>query len=1061
MLLGRAFFTADDLIVDDSRKKQCVIEEDYKLYLYLPYFSPYHEHPITCDRFNREITGLIALEAVVNMRLTQTSSQMMGMLVFTCSPEERDRRLKECTFSMKNLKRHVGGVMLRWFKPTDIFELDERLEENEVETTFSWNALLGIMIKNLTGEVGTILSSSTHTYNLKNWSFLGEMNTWCMRQNLWQVMEYGGDDVIGEGERALNSMERIWLYMHVSLRWKVKKSANRFITHEALKRVLVDDPIDNEETSTFEGVNALWFADERRGRYSKLEEQFKKLVDSYKEVCVIGARVGNLLEAKRRERSWAKLYTSLKLNKMMQDHVTIAPLDMFSPLAAKKWVEECVDIVERGFSNDNFYNCLFEGVVVHKEEGAYLRLYGNADRFMNENCPGKYIYGYCPQRIGKLSEKTGTSTPPPALFMKTSDFLKAKLVFPATEEGRTGCQLGLLDAAAFTTPLWMVWKAEADEERDSVTPVFYGLRRLFMERGKVVDRGRFGTVEDMLDNGVLKSGFAHELINSEMHVSTIVLDVDLKIGRVSLDLQQTYTDMVELLGEVMTSIIGEEASGVVHYIFRSSDPTEGEVLPEKYGFHHHVCIPYPYAFMVKVVATIVTLLNSLRRKYPKTIGLDCGVKNQDVYDPAIYVGKASSGHGVRSPFQAKFDGSKTLECVYRTDGRSLREEVPKNRLFAHGPHPEGFMGTLITDVTGITAITDNEYMRWLERDRIDNFIDKKCETKYDKIIDAINKRTVFFSKVPEDAGADRKILEEVLSELWECEGKKAFKRQLTLARGHMNNRYDPKKIAHVVSTSRLVIDGRNGECIVVTKGYESVGTIPICPNRVHRSPVGNGVRVVVIYSATMIKFCLKARCFKSGCRGNGFLTNCHMSMKDIFVSTTLRNAVERFLFQINVPQANVTTPVVGEAFDLFHDYMDADEIKAEENRETQLIVQDKVVIPAEFYRKPLNTYISEAREICYLYLFLEARGLCAFRTAEGYFVLLAKGNPTHTILVSRDPELFLRALSETEWGKELMWEPSIHALLENVVVNKDGQNGVRWKKAVCVGEANCEEADRR
>lgn len=593
-------------------------------------------------------------------------------------------------------------------------------------------------------------------------------------------------------------------------------------------------------------------------------------------------------------------------------------------------------------------------------------------------------------------------------------------------------------------------------------PHYFGFKRVIVDAKKCGAAGtHFKSVAELLKEAVLSSGYSHEYISSEMHISNLILDVDIKPVSTQLNVQEVVGDLVEVVDGVMGKILQGDKRGLVHYVFYSTPTDNGENVA-KYGFHHHVCLPSPYVMTSRVAFKIVQLLNMLRYRYPKTLGVDCGVKSPHIFDTLIYRdNQRVGGHPVRAPFQFKPDGSKQLLCIFRSDGLPLEDGIKIERLFAHGSNSDICTGKIIKDIENIKVVTDNEFMKDLENERVNGFVDTNCEKTAVKIVDVINKRTVLYNTAPTKRRANCQKLMRMLNNLWEYDGRLAFKRKLMSARSETNGRYDERHVNRIVGDSIIAFHEKTGECLVVLKSNVDSGVIPICPNRVHRSGT-SGVKMAVIFAESMIKICFKITCFKASCQNVGFLSNCYMNMKGIFLTSKIQSAVKTFLSEINVSTTNVYTVRLED--DLAMEYGTntlgcIDEDAEDEDKEEQTeklansnVERERVVTPPEFVSAPLRPYISSLNDVLYFYMFLEEEGIGAFRTTSNHLILVKKAiSGGHIIFESKDSVLFLRGLKEIKWGQELIESPDILNLLEVVLVGKDGQRKGYWNKAVQVG----------
>ena len=158
------------------------------------------------------------------------------------------------------------------------------------------------------------------------------------------------------------------------------------------------------------------------------------------------------------------------------------------------------------------------------------------------------------------------------------------------------------------------------------------------------DHSGIYTIDELL-NEIIKTENAMEIIWTELHVSTIALDLytDVTVGK------EFYDDMVSLVTLILSKIFPEE-NLFLHYIFRSQYQEE----KSKVGLHHHIPLTSDVVMTTSAISTFVQILKETRYIYLNTIGVDCETK--DVYDSNIYKKSRNnqpSHHSLRLPYQYK------------------------------------------------------------------------------------------------------------------------------------------------------------------------------------------------------------------------------------------------------------------------------------------------------------------------------------------------------------------------------------------------------------------------
>ena len=387
-----------------------------------------------------------------------------------------------------------------------------------------------------------------------------------------------------------------------------------------------------------------------------------------------------------------------------------------------------------------------------------LFLYGNSARLMDKYGGGDrgsdraHTWAYTVEQLGALSREPYT-----ALRLPLDSGATYSLPIDANSTSTTIVSKRIAEAAAHCVPIWMTHKPNC------VVPTFFTLRMAVVDDsiadGSAVANGDDDNSDDgvgvkfnmTMDNALSgraiypqRGGHAHEYISSHMHISTLILDCDLKLPAHDprmIDEPQMYRDMVELVEQILDVIAPMLTGQLVHYLFKS---TEDGAAPRgqsntgirKYGVHHHICLPPPFVMSSNAACELIDVLNSARYQYPNTIGIDCelnmtnglrGELNDGVYDTAVYTRtlalhkSTARGHGLRGPYQRKADDSRPLVCVHRTDLSTAL--IPASRLYAHAAHhgTSPLVGSVIERFIGALPITDEAFLRQRESAAINSY----------------------------------------------------------------------------------------------------------------------------------------------------------------------------------------------------------------------------------------------------------------------------------------------------------------------------------------------------
>ena len=430
------------------------------------------------------------------------------------------------------------------------------------------------------------------------------------------------------------------------------------------------------------------------------------------------------------------LFISLKIDDLTRETINAAPVDLYNRNETLRWVESRhLAIAEQCDPNVIFKDIYanMKPVVVEKQ---FLFLYGNAAKLMDkyggtdgtDDTP--HTWSYKVDRLGTLSHE-----PYAALRLPLDRTATYSLPIDANSSATTVVSKRISEAAAHCVPIWMT------HEPPCPVPTFFTLR--------MSDGGGSGNDDDddhfnmTIDNALAgrsiyppSGGYAHEYVSSHMHITTLVLDCDLKLPSNDpryIDEAQMYRDMVALVEQILTVAAPMLDGQLVHYLFKSTadaddtaDASAADATTNlrKYGVHHHVCLPPPFVLSNNAACEIIDVLNSARYQYPNTIGIDCelhmlggvrGELNDGVYDPNVYTRtltlhkSTARGHGLRGPYQRKPNGKRPLLCVYRTD-RS-KAPIPATRLYVHAAHSADspLVGSVIERFIGALPIAnDNE-----------------------------------------------------------------------------------------------------------------------------------------------------------------------------------------------------------------------------------------------------------------------------------------------------------------------------------------------------------------
>ena len=420
-----------------------------------------------------------------------------------------------------------------------------------------------------------------------------------------------------------------------------------------------------------------------------------------------------------------------------------------------------------------------------------------------------------------------------------------------------------------------------------------------------------------------------EYIQNGLHCSQFYADLDM-YPTAEIDDVSLYKD----LHECMMNIMGRACNGlqpISVYIFRS----QGFDPRGKVGLHLHAILPLGTVMTTKACQDLAIIMETVRHMYPETLGQT--KYGSEVFDRCVYpIGNEPRGHCLRGPYQSKVDGSRTLTCVYRTDGLPIDRKIAAHHRFIHGPQFDPttgqpiLYGTVIEGITGINNITDVAFVRRLESETVNDYVRHKCRQSPSGIMREMNKRRLLFSCViggeEDDAqvkkhpryAAERDLLVEVVNELWGLNGRDNMIAHMNTAIGaDRHAQYEDSHIQMIQQQSCFIYD-KSRDAISLSMDGGRTTRVYFCPNRPHRRRIASGeVRVDVTYMRGMVRFGLISHCFKPFCRRDGqsvkFVPKVMMTMPNVFVAPCIQRRIQESLIpMLLAPNVDLLQVVVQE-----------------------------------------------------------------------------------------------------------------------------------------------------
>jgi hypothetical protein len=245
-----------------------------------------------------------------------------------------------------------------------------------------------------------------------------------------------------------------------------------------------------------------------------------------------------------------------------------------------------------------------------------------------------------------------------------------------------------------------------------------------------------------------------------------------------------------------------------------------------------------------------------------------------VADEAIYESKVRFD-ALRLPFQTKADGTRRLNCIYRTDGKGVGEPIDTEHLFVHSNNTtdSSMVGNLLYLITNLFHLSDAEYSKRMQVDTTNEYVSTKCANTTQGVIMAVNNKSLIIE--------DEATILAILNEAWVKEGRKSIKNLLATTRGDDGAKYTNANIVHSLADSKIIIDA------VQFKLVSGQRFFLLCPVRVHNNPhKEGGVTLCIVTSPNMTRYGLVVRSFKS-CN-NQYLWDVRIPMVPIFGADLIR-----------------------------------------------------------------------------------------------------------------------------------------------------------------------------
>ena len=882
LIFGRAIITADDhSIFTESQQKILVSptegNPEEKVYLWFPFFChqmPPNEH----FELPSNIKGIIILEGMHRYGVTNIQSYPVGILLLKGNNYIRRSLILHSFFTRSDLYEDYCQIL--WFSNKDVIEFANYYQESD---DLSWSYLIYKAKALIDSSCQSRICSNLYEIIRDTTSFCSAIQEWIEKSSLFTEASY----ILRYEQnlrRSLTHTERLWLAMHILCRtWK------NDLLHSSLLNLSLDCirvTTDVVEPQIFIGRITHEVA-VRCACVATQEETTNQLIQGWNEnftrykSCKRAYKnyVGVPLDHIHHTYSQFNMYISHEIDSLVRQAIVKAPANPFDQNEVINWCKSINYELTHKFDPENVFKNIFMQMKCIDRDSSPFILYDLLEPSINLLCSKVYS-------LKKKNFDINLEAPiyKPSLFKIVSGNLSnvTSLQNPLTTEKRysytlltqlvrnlTPVQQKLLEASFTRTPLWCCHK--------NGRRTFYRLRR---------DEHIGMNITDIMEKHIYPSNggnaFTHEIINFRMHVSTIVIDIDIKpSSRVeNIDIQCFIGDLIKLTETILEKC---KLNGrCIHYVFQSKTNQMSLISSGlKCGLHYHIRLPHDTVMTVVACKQLIDILNETRFIYPKTIGLHVTNANQHIFDTAIY--QAQSFHSLRGPYQTKDDGSSKLVCVFRSDNGDLND-IPNLHKFVHSPHINPntgnyvIQGRIIDKFTEVHLIRDEVFLKKIGEHSINKYAKKVCHMSVDGIMKEINKRCVIFSMAYADL--DVNLLETIANELWQKSKNEVMKRMATPK---------PDESVYMADEIDLVNDihfqhnlSNNSLSMTINGCFK----MPICLMRAHHNFVSSTIGWVG-YDKDMIRLGLFVHCFKESCRSKHFLPDGHMIFTYPFYSPTI------------------------------------------------------------------------------------------------------------------------------------------------------------------------------
>lgn len=911
---------------------------------------------------NRRLKAAIVLEVIQRVEKTCLRTVPVGVLFINAdSTAARNVMLRECSFSNADLANRT--VFIAWFRKRAAIELNGQLTTRDnAAAAHTWDDLwaltrraLNDMYNSAPDQPADVLTTracigpDSGGYLTDRWGLSSVLATWSSWRGLWSyvpdtaaVMAADDDD---KRRRPLYLHEFVPLMYHLFLRHRIDKSplvglVSKFVRSIRIKRG-GDEDYAQQLDARLRSMGRLDF----KHNQMFIDVDLREALDEYDRACAryracqaAVQRVGDAMRRKRTELPAYPLYLGHRLMGYSHGCIADAPLDATDVTAHDEWATRCLRTLSDQHNMAEVFRSVYERAEVVCDRGQDLYLYGNMETLvnemhaaeraarrdyaavlkLNEYYAGEYtvplpckndtgntrvVITFTPVNVGALSNPKARSRM--ALYGGQLRN-KAYDIAVGDDESQPVTSIRLDDAVTTFTPVWASYQSHSDGFSYSMYNAAYET----VEAAVAAD----GAACD--DASPYPLGQL-EYVQSGMHCSQVYADLDMHFAMGGALLGFTVDQFCADLAQLVTRVASHVNVPVKHvYVFRSrtgegsgsgsdNNSSSGSVeTSTKLGLHLHAPLIEGTVMTTAAVNQFVNVLEMLRHSMPATLGR--GERTTRLFDPCVYPRNddtvAYRGHCFRSPYRGKADGSRVLDCVYRSDGRPLDEPVAERYRYVHGPQfttlatHDGLemlgvrvvRGTVITGVEGVNEITDEAFVHRATRDAVGEYVKKLGQHTPMGMMREVNKRRLYF--LSRDANDprypyERQRLEDMLNSLLvTSDALPQLCSYMTRSVGASDTRHSPHHLLAVLKKSRVVYHRETDSFCLEVDGRV---WLPFCARRPHRRPVSRrSCRVQVIYYRGMIRFGFVGTCMKASCRAqsSNYIAESMLSMYGVHLS---------------------------------------------------------------------------------------------------------------------------------------------------------------------------------